>query len=75
MFCAERKQLIERAKEKLLSKNADMVVANDVSQEGAGFDVDTNIATIILKNGRTRESGLVTKAQLADIILDELIAL
>ena len=52
-----------------------MVVANDVSQEGAGFDVDTNIATIILKNGRTRESGLVTKAQLADIILDELIAL
>lgn len=75
VFCAERKQLIERAKEKLLSKNADMVVANDVSQEGAGFDVDTNIATIILKNGRTRESGLVTKAQLADIILDELIAL
>lgn len=75
VFCAERKQLIERAKEKLLSKNADMVVANDVSQEGAGFDVDTNIATIILKNGRMRESGLVTKAQLADIILDELIAL
>lgn len=75
VFCAERKQLAERAKGKLASKNADMVVANDISQEGAGFDVDTNIATIITKDGRTVESGLVTKAALADMILDELIAL
>lgn len=75
VFCAEKRELAERAKKKLESKNADMVVANDVTKEGAGFDVDTNIATIMTKDGRTRECELMTKAQLADIILDELIAL
>ena len=75
VFCAEKKELIRRAKAKLESKKADMVVANDVTKEGAGFDVDTNIATIILKDGRTRECELMSKACLAEIILDELIAL
>ncbi len=75
VFCAEKRELVERAKEKLIAKNADMVVANDVTKEGAGFDVDTNIATIITKDGRVRDCELMTKAALADIILDELIAL
>lgn len=75
VFCAEKRELIERAKGKLESKNADMVVANDVTKEGAGFDVDTNIATVILRNGKVRDLELMTKAALADIILDELIAL
>lgn len=75
VFCAEKCELIERAKSKLASKNADMVVANDVTKEGAGFDVDTNIATIITAKGNVRDCQLMTKAELADIILDELIAL
>lgn len=49
VFCAETQDLIESAKSKLDSKNADMVVANDVTLEGAGFDVDTNIVTILKK--------------------------
>lgn len=75
VFCAEKRELTDRAKGKLKSKNADMVVANDVTREGAGFDVDTNIATIITKDGRQVECELMTKASLAGIILDELIAL
>ena len=75
MFCAERKELAKRALAKLKSKNADIVVANDVSLEGAGFDKDTNIATIMTATGRVRECELMSKRMLADIILDELNAL
>lgn len=75
VFCAEKRELAQRAEGKLKSKNADMVVANDVTKEGAGFDVDTNIATIMIKDGRRVECELMTKASLAEIILDELIAL
>ena len=75
VFCAEKRELIERATGKLKSKNADMVVANDVTKEGAGFDVDTNIATLITKDGKVKDCELMTKAALADVILDELIAL
>ena len=75
MFCAERKELAKRALAKLKSKNADIVVANDVSLEGAGFDKDTNIATIMTASDRVRECELMSKRMLADIILDELNAL
>ena len=75
VFCAEKRELAQRAEDKLKSKNADMVVANDVTKEGAGFDVDTNIATIMTKDGRKVDCELMTKASLAEIILDELIAL
>lgn len=75
VFCAEKRDLTERAVGKLRSKHADMVVANDVTKEGAGFDVDTNIATIVTKNGKVKECDLMTKAELADVILDELTAL
>lgn len=46
-FAAETQDLVANAKGKLVSKNADMVVANDVNQEGAGFGVDTNIVTLV----------------------------
>lgn len=75
VFCAERKELAKRALEKLKAKNADIVVANDVSMPGAGFDKDTNIATIMTASGKARECELMTKRQLADIILDEIAAL
>lgn len=75
IFSAETENLIENATAKLKKKNADLVVANDVTVEGAGFNVDTNVATLIDKNGNRFESGKVSKSALADIILDKVIAL
>ena len=70
IFSAETENLIENATNKLKKKNADFVVANDVTKDGAGFYGDTNIATIISKEGYSVESGLVSKDSLAHIILD-----
>lgn len=70
VFSAETENLIENAKGKLKKKNADYVVANDVSKVGTGFYADNNEATIISNSGYSVESGLVTKDSLAHIILD-----
>ena len=70
IFSAETENLLENATGKLAKKNADYVVANDVTVAGAGFYGDTNIATIISKTGYSVESGLVSKEKLAHIILD-----
>lgn len=75
IFSAETENLLENAKGKLVKKRADLVVANDVTVEGAGFDVDTNVATVIDNDGQCVESGKVSKRELADIILDKVIAL
>ena len=75
IFSAETENLIENATAKLKKKNADLVVANDVTVEGAGFNVDTHVATLIDKDGNRFESGKVSKSALADIILDKVIAL
>ena len=75
VFSAETENLIENAKVKLKKKHADLVVANDVTQAGAGFNTDTNIATIIDNDGKCIESGEVQKRTLADIILDKVISL
>ena len=75
IFSAETENLIQNATAKLKKKNADLVVANDVTVEGAGFNVDTNVATLIDKDGNRFESGKVSKSALADIILDKVIAL
>lgn len=71
IFCAETENLAERAKEKLQSKNADIVVANDVTLEGAGFDTDTNIASIITAAEQI-DLPLMKKTELAEKILDKL---
>ncbi len=71
VFCAETQDLLESARGKLKSKNADMVVANDVSAEGAGFDVDTNIVTLIKGDGSESSYPKMSKSQVADLILDE----
>ncbi len=73
-FAAETENLIENAKAKLKKKNADMIVANDVSKPGAGFTVDTNIATLITAKGAI-ERPLQSKMQLADDILDMVLKL
>ena len=68
-FAAETTNVIANAQRKLDKKNLDMIVANDVSMPGAGFNVDTNIATLITQEGMT-ECSLRTKRELADDILD-----
>ena len=73
-FAAETNDVVTYARIKMGKKNLDMVVANDVSQSGAGFDSDTNIATVISKLG-TVELPLMPKRQMADRILDEIVKL
>ncbi len=75
IFAAETENLISNAEEKLKKKHADLVVANDVTAEGAGFNSDTNIATIIDARGNCTESGKVGKRALADLIIDRVLAL
>ncbi len=69
-FAAETENLLEYASKKLKAKNFDFIVGNDVKKEGAGFDVDTNIVTIIDKAGLVTEYPLMTKSQVAKTILD-----
>jgi len=73
-FAAETNRVIEHASEKLKAKNLDMIVANDVTQPGAGFNVDTNIAALITREGTT-DLPLQTKRSLAEAILDRAAAL
>jgi phosphopantothenoylcysteine decarboxylase/phosphopantothenate--cysteine ligase len=75
IFAAESQNLIENAKEKLVKKNADMVVANDITKEGAGFAADTNIVSIIKAGGKAKDYPKMPKKELAKIILKELNAL
>ena len=51
-FAAETERVAENARKKLTAKNADLIVANDVTAEGAGFDIDTNIVTLFSRDGR-----------------------
>lgn len=72
-FAAETGDLLQNAGKKLAEKNLDMVVANDVSQAGAGFDVDTNIVKLLFKGGRVDELPIMGKEDLAEIILDRVV--
>ena len=70
-FAAETNNVEEYAKGKLVKKNADMIVANNVTVSGAGFGTDTNIVTIFNKDGRTIELPKMSKADIAKSILAE----
>jgi phosphopantothenoylcysteine decarboxylase/phosphopantothenate--cysteine ligase len=72
-FAAETGNLNEFAEKKLRGKNADMIVANDVSQTDAGFHVDTNRAVLFFRDGRKTECPLMSKDDLATVILDAVI--
>jgi phosphopantothenoylcysteine decarboxylase/phosphopantothenate--cysteine ligase len=74
-FAAETNDVVTHAKIKMGKKNLDMVVANDITAKGAGFDTDTNIATILTKAGGEIGLGLMSKRELADKILDEIVNL
>ncbi|MCC8192211.1 MAG: bifunctional phosphopantothenoylcysteine decarboxylase/phosphopantothenate--cysteine ligase CoaBC [Ruminococcus sp.] len=71
-FSMETNNLVENSKEKLLSKNADLIAANSLSVEGSGFKGDTNKLTLIEKD-RTTELEMMTKEQAAGKLLDRLI--
>lgn len=70
-FAAETNNVEEHATGKLTRKNADMIVANDVKQEGAGFGTDTNIVTIFKKDGTNLKLPLMSKSDVARNILLE----
>ena len=69
-FSMETENLIENSRKKLESKNADMICANSLTTEGAGYQVDTNIVTMITKNDMT-ELPIMSKNEVADRILDK----
>lgn len=70
-FAMETENELENAKSKLERKKLDLIVANNVAEEGAGFAVETNKVTIIDKNGNIEKPPLMSKEKLADIIIDQ----
>ena len=71
-FAAETENLIAHAAEKLQRKNADLIVANDVTLQGAGFNADTNIVKLLYKDGNVEELPQMAKKELADVIFDKI---
>ncbi|MEG3071167.1 MAG: phosphopantothenoylcysteine decarboxylase [Candidatus Syntrophopropionicum ammoniitolerans] len=74
-FAAETSNLEKYARQKVTDKNLDLLVANDISQNGAGFGSDTNIVKFFYPNGGMKEMPLMDKTVLAGRILDEVLAL
>ena len=72
-FAMETEDLVQHAKEKLEKKNLDMIVANDLMTEGAGFGVDTNVVTLLHRDGKIENIEKLPKEELADIILDRML--
>ena len=73
-FAAETDDLLDNAGKKLAKKNADMVVANDVTMPGAGFGVSTNCVTLVTREDQ-RQLPLMSKRDVADAILDRVLEL
>jgi phosphopantothenoylcysteine decarboxylase/phosphopantothenate--cysteine ligase len=74
-FAAESRDLFENASEKLKSKNLDLIAANDISAEGAGFAAETNRVTLLFCNGQREDLPLMSKAEVAGIIIERVAAL
>jgi phosphopantothenoylcysteine decarboxylase / phosphopantothenate---cysteine ligase len=74
-FAAETDRVAENARQKLVAKGADLIVANDVTQQGAGFDTDTNIVTLYLRDGKEIALPKMTKFDVANRILDYVVHL
>ncbi len=74
-FAAETTELQAHAATKLTAKNLDMIVANDVTQEGAGFNVSTNVCQLLFRDGRVEPLALMDKQELAHLILDRVLTL
>jgi len=74
-FAAETEDLIANAKKKLKEKNLDFIVVNDVTRAGAGFGSDTNQVRIIYPSGKVKDLPLMTKEEVSQLILDEVVGL
>lgn len=74
-FAAETQDLLAHAREKLIKKNLDLIVANDVTLPGAGFNIDTNIVKLIHKNGDIEELPQLSKRQVAEILINKIYAM
>jgi phosphopantothenoylcysteine decarboxylase/phosphopantothenate--cysteine ligase len=74
-FAAETENVAENARKKLKEKNADLIVANDVSAAGAGFDSDTNVVTLFSCDGRDLALPRMSKSEVAQRTLDEALRL
>jgi phosphopantothenoylcysteine decarboxylase/phosphopantothenate--cysteine ligase len=73
-FAAETDDLVANATEKLRSKNADLLVANDVGAEGSGFEHDTNDVLILFRDGGRRHVPLTDKRSVAHAVLDAVVS-
>lgn len=74
-FAMETQDLVENAREKLQKKNLDMVVANNLSDAGAGFAGDTNVVTVLMRSGEIKHYPKMTKDEVAHMIFDRISAL
>jgi phosphopantothenoylcysteine decarboxylase/phosphopantothenate--cysteine ligase len=74
-FAAETEDLVANARRKLEAKNLDLVVANDVTAEGAGFGGDTNAVVLLKRDGSRIDVPVASKREVAERILDEVRAL
>jgi len=72
-FAAEIENIVENALEKLRKKNADLIVANDISKPGSGFGEDTNMVYFVDKFGKVEEFSLMTKTEIAQRVYDKII--
>jgi len=72
-FAAESQNLIENATDKMKKKSLDMIVANDISAAGSGFEVDTNQVTLLMKDGKQEKLPLMSKLEVANVIVNKLI--
>ena len=73
-FAAETQNLLENAANKVKKKNLDMIVANDVSLKGAGFNTDTNIVKFLYLDGTVEALEILSKDEVASILLDRVMA-
>ncbi|HSG43064.1 MAG TPA: bifunctional phosphopantothenoylcysteine decarboxylase/phosphopantothenate--cysteine ligase CoaBC, partial [Anaerolineales bacterium] len=74
-FAAESQNLLENASNKLQSKKLDLIAANDISANDAGFSVETNRITLLFADGRTESLPLISKTEAAEIIIERIVAL
>jgi phosphopantothenoylcysteine decarboxylase / phosphopantothenate---cysteine ligase len=74
-FAAETADVAQNARKKLAAKNLDLIVANDVTAEGAGFDHDTNVVSLYYRDGRDVALPKMSKAEVAQRVLDEIVRL
>ena len=74
-FAAESQNLLQNASNKLQSKKLDLIAANDISANDAGFAVETNRITLLFADGHTESLSLMSKTEVAEIIIERIAAL